>query len=226
MKKLPELRRIGFAANGRLLLIVQVGSDCALSDDALRRLQRHRSIKGQRASALCFADANARAVLNAVLMFVFVARGFSNKDLRQFASGGQGYPQPPAPLCRGEGDLIAVEGKCRACRDQRAQDRRTRVGPGHDHRAGAVAGRHGRSDKQRLCGAKPRHRAGAWPPVQPQRHDTVDRRVGRGDCPKRRGDEDADHQAGGYGGPLRGRILAWNHGDMPVSARAQAVCMR
>ncbi len=33
--------------------------------------------------ALRFGDAHAQAVLNAVLMFVFVARGFTNKDLRQ-----------------------------------------------------------------------------------------------------------------------------------------------
>ena len=34
-------------------------------------------------TALRFGDANAQAILNAVLMFVFVARGFTNKDLRQ-----------------------------------------------------------------------------------------------------------------------------------------------
>ena len=42
-----------------------------------------RQIEGQRAPALRFGDANAQAALKAVLMFVFVARGFTNKDLRQ-----------------------------------------------------------------------------------------------------------------------------------------------
>ena len=30
-----------------------------------------------------FGDANAQALLNALLMFVFIARGFTNKELRQ-----------------------------------------------------------------------------------------------------------------------------------------------
>jgi hypothetical protein len=61
LKNLPELRRIGFAAKRRLLEIEQISH----------------------ASALRFCDADTQAVLNAVLMFVFVACGFTNKDLRQ-----------------------------------------------------------------------------------------------------------------------------------------------
>jgi hypothetical protein len=83
LRNLPELRRIGFAANRRLLEIEQISHDCALGDDAFQHLQKPRQIEGQRAPALRFGDANAQAVLNAVLMFVFVARGFTNKDLRQ-----------------------------------------------------------------------------------------------------------------------------------------------
>jgi hypothetical protein len=83
LKNLPELRRIGFAANRRLLEIEQISHDCALGDEAFQHLQRPRQLESQRASALRFGDANAQAVLNAVLMFVFVARGFTNKDLRQ-----------------------------------------------------------------------------------------------------------------------------------------------
>ena len=86
LKNLPELRRIGFAANRRLLEIEQISHDCALGDDAFQHLQKPRQVEGQRAPALRFGDVNAQAVLNAVLMFVFVARGFTNKDLRrQFA---------------------------------------------------------------------------------------------------------------------------------------------
>ena len=83
LKNLPALRRIGFAANRRLLEIEQISHDCALGDDAFQHLQRPRQIDGQRAPALRFGDANAQALLNAVLMFVFVAHGFTNKDLRQ-----------------------------------------------------------------------------------------------------------------------------------------------
>ena len=83
LRNLPELRRIGFAANRRLLEVEQISHDCALAEDAMQRLQRPHQVDGQRASALRFGDPNAQALLNAVLMFVFVARGFTNKDLRQ-----------------------------------------------------------------------------------------------------------------------------------------------
>ena len=83
LHNLPELRRIGFAANRRLLEIEQISHDCALGEDAFQHLQRPRRIDGQRAAALRFGDANAQALLNALLLFVFVARGFTNKDLRQ-----------------------------------------------------------------------------------------------------------------------------------------------
>jgi hypothetical protein len=83
LKNLGELRRIGFAANRRLLEVEQISHDCALGDDALQRLQRARRIDGQRVPALRFGDAKVQALLNAALMFVFVARGFTNSDLRQ-----------------------------------------------------------------------------------------------------------------------------------------------
>ena len=83
LRNLPELRRIGFAANRRLLEIEQVSHDCALGEDAFQHLQRPREIDGQRVAALRFGDTKAQALLNALLMFVFVARGFTNKELRQ-----------------------------------------------------------------------------------------------------------------------------------------------
>ena len=83
LHNLPALRRIGFAANRRLLQIEQLSHDCALGEDAFQDLQRPRQIDGQRTPAMRFGDANTQALLNALLMFVFVARGFTNKDLRQ-----------------------------------------------------------------------------------------------------------------------------------------------
>ena len=83
LHNLPELRRIGFAANRRLLEVEQISHDCALGEDAFQHLQRPREIQGQRAPALRFGDTNVQALLNAVLMFVFGARGFTNKELRQ-----------------------------------------------------------------------------------------------------------------------------------------------
>ena len=83
LRNLPELRRIGFAANRRLLEIEQISHDCALGEEIFQDLQRPRSVDGRRIPALRFGDTNAQALLNAVLMFVFVARGFTNAELRQ-----------------------------------------------------------------------------------------------------------------------------------------------
>src|SRR5258707_11527120 len=83
LRNLPELRSIGFAANRRMLEIEQISHDCALGEDAFQDLQRPRHVDGQRAPALRFADPNVQALLHALVMFFFVARGFTNQDLRQ-----------------------------------------------------------------------------------------------------------------------------------------------
>lgn len=83
LHNLAELRRIGFAANRRLLEIQQISHDCVLGEDAFQDLQRPRELNGQRASALRFADPRVQALLHALVMFVFVARGFTNQELRQ-----------------------------------------------------------------------------------------------------------------------------------------------
>jgi hypothetical protein len=82
LHNLPELRRIGFAANRRLLEIERISHDCALGEDAFQDLQRACHVDGQRAAALRFADPKVQALLHALVMFVFVARGFTNRDLR------------------------------------------------------------------------------------------------------------------------------------------------
>jgi hypothetical protein len=83
LHNLAELRRIGFAANRRMLEIEQISHDCALGEDAFQALQRARHVDGQRAAALRFADPKVQALLHALVMFVFVARGFTNQDLRR-----------------------------------------------------------------------------------------------------------------------------------------------
>ncbi|SAL88800.1 hypothetical protein AWB68_08896 [Caballeronia choica] len=66
-----------------MLEIEQISHDCALGEDAFQDLQRARHFHGQRAPALRFADPKVQALLQALVMFVFVARGFTNQDLRQ-----------------------------------------------------------------------------------------------------------------------------------------------
>jgi hypothetical protein len=53
-----------------------------LGEDAFQDQQRARHVDGQRAAALRFADPKGQALLHALVMFVFVARGFTNQDLR------------------------------------------------------------------------------------------------------------------------------------------------
>jgi len=83
LKNLAALRKIGFEANRRLLDVQRISHDCSIGEDSFQGLQRPREVNGQRASGLRFADARVQALLHALLLFVFLARGFSNKDLRE-----------------------------------------------------------------------------------------------------------------------------------------------
>jgi hypothetical protein len=83
LKNLPALRKIGFEANRRLLDVQRISHDCALGEDAFQGLQHPVEVGAQRASALRFADARVQALLHALVLFVFLARGFTNKDLRE-----------------------------------------------------------------------------------------------------------------------------------------------
>jgi hypothetical protein len=92
LHNLPELRKIGFQANRRLLDVQRISHDCAIGEDAFQGLQRPREVDGQHASALRFADLRVQALLHALLLFVFLARGFSNKDLREQLAPLLGLP--------------------------------------------------------------------------------------------------------------------------------------
>jgi len=79
---LPALRQLGFGANRRLLDVQRISQDCALGEDAFRRVNEPVVVEGQRASALRFADAAVQALLSALLVFRLLPRGFSNRELR------------------------------------------------------------------------------------------------------------------------------------------------
>jgi hypothetical protein len=79
---LPALRQVGFQANRRLLDVQTISQDCALGEDAFRRVNEPVTVAGQRASALRFADRAVQALLSALLVFRLLPRGFSNRDLR------------------------------------------------------------------------------------------------------------------------------------------------
>jgi hypothetical protein len=82
LKNLPALRQIGFRANRRLLDVQRISQDCALGEDAFRRVNEPVEVSGQRASALRFADAAVQALLSALLVFRLLPWGFSSRELR------------------------------------------------------------------------------------------------------------------------------------------------
>ena len=79
---LPALRRIGFQANRRLIDVQRVSQDCAIGEDAFKRVNGPVEVDGQRASGLRFADVAVQALLSSLLVFRLLPRGFSNRDLR------------------------------------------------------------------------------------------------------------------------------------------------
>jgi hypothetical protein len=83
LHNLTALRQVGFSANRRLLDVQTISHDCALGEEEFQRHQRSLEINGQRASALRFADPHIQALMQALLLFVLLTRGFSNRDLRE-----------------------------------------------------------------------------------------------------------------------------------------------
>lgn len=83
LQNLPHLRKVGEQVNRKLLEIERVGNNCALSQDALDRLQSPTVVEEQRASALRFGDPRVMALLHALCCFFHLAAGFRNATLRE-----------------------------------------------------------------------------------------------------------------------------------------------
>src|SRR5439155_25528079 len=80
---LPKLRRIGFAANRRMLEVEKASHDSRVGAQAFEELQRPAVTKeGQRASALRFGEARVQAVFAVLLLFCLQVEGFRNRQLR------------------------------------------------------------------------------------------------------------------------------------------------
>jgi hypothetical protein len=82
LKNFDYLRTIGHRVNRKLLEVERVGHHCALSQDALDRLQRPGLEAGQRASGLRFGDTRVMALFHALCAFRHLQHGFRNRDLR------------------------------------------------------------------------------------------------------------------------------------------------
>jgi hypothetical protein len=83
LENLAELRKIGFAANRRLLDVQRIGHDCFIGEAAFQDLQKPVTVGEQRAAALRFADPRVQGLLHVLLLFLLVQGTFRNKDLRE-----------------------------------------------------------------------------------------------------------------------------------------------
>jgi hypothetical protein len=82
LKNLPELRKIGFTANRRLLDVQRISHDCTIGEDVFTKLQSPCEVGDQHVPAMRFGDRRVQAALSGIVLFCFAARGFSNRDLR------------------------------------------------------------------------------------------------------------------------------------------------
>jgi hypothetical protein len=83
IENLEELRKIGFAANRRLLDVQRIGHDCFIGEASFQDMQRPVTIDNQRAAALRFADPRVQALCHVMLLFLLIHGTFTHKDVRE-----------------------------------------------------------------------------------------------------------------------------------------------
>jgi hypothetical protein len=82
LHNLDALRRIGFAANRRVLEVETLSHDCHIGAQAFARLQQPQQVQEQRVSALRFGDPRVQALFLVLALFCLQPHGFTNKQLR------------------------------------------------------------------------------------------------------------------------------------------------
>jgi hypothetical protein len=86
---LPKLRKIGFAANRRMLELEKASHDCRIGAQTFEALQSPATtVEGQRASALRFGDARVQGLFAVLLLLCLQLEGFRNRQLRSGLSPG------------------------------------------------------------------------------------------------------------------------------------------
>ena len=83
LRNLEDLKKVGFAANRRLLGVQRLSHDAMIGADVLDELHRPVCIDGQRAPALRFGDRRVQALFAALLRFDLLPQGFRNRELRE-----------------------------------------------------------------------------------------------------------------------------------------------
>ena len=79
---LEALKRIGFAANRRLLGVQRLSHDALIGAERFDDLHRPCLVDGQRAPAMRFGDPRVLALFGALAAFRLLPHGFRNRDLR------------------------------------------------------------------------------------------------------------------------------------------------
>jgi hypothetical protein len=90
LRNLPQLRKIGFAANRRLLEVERLSHDCMLAENTFQAINSPVTAGRQRASGLRFADARTHSLWHALILFRQLAEGFRAADLRRHFAGLSG----------------------------------------------------------------------------------------------------------------------------------------
>jgi hypothetical protein len=83
LKNLPALREIGFMANRRLLEVETLSQDCRIGEAVFDQVTSRCTVEGQTAAALKFGDPRVMALLQAIVLFGLLPRGFRNANLRE-----------------------------------------------------------------------------------------------------------------------------------------------
>jgi hypothetical protein len=82
LKNLPELRRIGFASNHRMLEVEKASHDSRIGAAAFEQLQAPAIVGEQRAPAVRFGDPKVQALFAVLLLLGLQVEGFRNRQLR------------------------------------------------------------------------------------------------------------------------------------------------
>lgn len=91
LENLDDLRKIGFAANRRLIDVQRIGHDCFIGEAAFQDMQKPVTVGDQRAAALRFADPRVQALMQVLLLFLLVQGTVTHKDLREHSAALLGH---------------------------------------------------------------------------------------------------------------------------------------
>ena len=107
---LDDLRKIGFAANRRLLRVQRISHHCQLGAEVFDGLHRPAVVDDRRVSALRFGDPRVQALLATLLAFRLQPMGFANRELREHTSPLLGWSIDAYGAGRATYDLRRLRG--------------------------------------------------------------------------------------------------------------------